>query len=380
MEERNCSEPSPKTRVFFPYRVCVEPRLNEAPKWLSFLLTVLAVVIALIVGAILIAMGGGDPIKAYVHIGKSSFGSLGVFSDTMVKAIPLMLVGLACSIAFRMKLWNIGAEGQFFLGAFGASVIVLLPVLPATTPKWIFITVMVLAGMLCGALWGIIPGILKAKFNVNEIITTLMMNYIAVFWNNYFIYAVWSESGFQMSKTFAKNAWLPRISELSKTVPWTRGLTTHFGLVFALVAAVVIWFILYRSKWGYEIRLIGDNAKAAKYSGISIGKNVVWVMALSGALAGLAGMSEITGVVHRLQGAISPGYGFTGIIIAWLAKLNPLAVIVVSILFGALILAGRELQPKGIPTMIQGVIFVCLIASDFFIRNRVYISRVTEEN
>ena len=379
MEERTCSEPSPKTRWIFPYRICVEPRLVEAPKWLTLLLTVAAVVIALLVGAILIALGGGDPVKAYVHIGKASFGSLGVFSDTMVKAIPLMLVGLACSIAFRMKLWNIGAEGQFFLGAFGASVIVLLPVLPATTPKWIFIIVMMLAGMLCGALWGIIPGILKVKFNVNEIISTLMMNYIAVFWNNYFIYAVWSEAGFQMSKTFAKNAWLPRISELSKSFPWARGLTTHFGLVFALVAAVVIWFILYRSKWGYEIRLIGDNPKAAKYSGISIGKNVVWVMALSGALAGLAGMSEITGVVHRLQGAISPGYGFTGIIIAWLAKLNPLAVIVVSILFGALILAGRELQPKGIPTMIQGVIFVCLIASDFFVRNRVYISRVTEE-
>ncbi len=224
MEERNCSEPSPKTRIFFPYRVCVEPRLNEAPKWLSFLLTVASGCYCPLVGAILIALGGGDPVKAYVHIGKASFGSLGVFSDTMVKAIPLMLVGLACSIAFRMKLWNIGAEGQFFLGAFGASVIVLLPVLPATTPKWIFITVMMLAGMLCGALWGIIPGILKVKFNVNEIISTLMMNYIAVFWNNYFIYAVWSEAGFQMSKTFAKNAWLPRISELSKTVPvdtWT---------------------------------------------------------------------------------------------------------------------------------------------------------------
>ncbi len=379
MEDRNCSEPSPKAKFFFPFRICVEPRLEEAPGWVSLLLTVLAVVLALLVGAVLIATAGGDPVKAYIHIGKSSFGSLGVFSDTMVKAIPLMLVGLACSIAFRMKLWNIGAEGQFFLGAFGASLIVLLPVLPEDSPKWLFILVTMLSGMLFGALWGVIPGLLKVKYNVNEIISTLMMNYIAVFWNNYFIYAVWSEAGFQMSKTFAKNAWLPRLSELSKTVPWTRGLTTHFGLVFALVAAIVIWFILYRSKWGYEIRLIGDNPKAAKYSGISIGKNVIWVMALSGALAGLAGMSEITGVVHRLQGSISPGYGFTGIIIAWLAKLNPAAVIVVSILFGALILAGRELQPKGIPTMIQGVIFVFLIASDFFVRNRVYISRITEE-
>lgn len=144
----------------------------------------------------------------------------------------------------------------------------------------------------------------------------------------------------------------------------------------ALVAAVLIWFILYRSRWGYEIRLIGDNPRAAKYAGLNITRNMVLVMMLSGGLAGLAGMSEITGVVHRLQGAISPGYGFTGIIIAWLAKLNPLAVILVSILFGGLILAGREIQPSGIPRMIQGIILVCLIASDFLIRYRVRIVRV----
>jgi general nucleoside transport system permease protein len=286
---------------------------------------------------------------------------------------------LACSIAFRMKLWNIGAEGQFFIGAFAASVVVLLPVLPDNAPKWLFIIVMVVFGMIGGAIWGVIPGILKVRFNVNEIISTLMMNYIAVFWNNYFIYAVWSEGGFQMSKTFPKNAWLPRLSDFASQEKIFQGLTTHLGLVFAIIAAVVIWFILYRSKWGYEIRLIGDNAKAAKYSGIAIGKNIILVMALSGGLAGLAGMSEISGVVHRLQGSISPGYGFTGIIIAWLAKLNPLAVIVVSVLFGALILAGRELQPKGIPTMIQGVIFVFLIAGDFFVHNRISITRNIEE-
>ncbi|MCX6056028.1 MAG: ABC transporter permease [Chloroflexi bacterium] len=376
--ENNPSEIK-KRKYHFPYRVRIEPRLVEASGWVTLLLTIGSVVLALLIGALLIAFGGGDPVKAYIHIGKSSFGGLGVFSDTLVKAIPLMLVGLACSIAFRMKLWNIGAEGQFFIGAFAASVVVLLPVLPDNSPKWLFIAVMVIFGFIGGAIWGVIPGILKVKFNVNEIISTLMMNYIAVSWNNYFIYAVWSEGGFQMSKTFPKNAWLPRLSDLSQVSPIFRGLTTHLGLVFAVVAAVVIWFILYRSKWGYEIRLIGDNQKAAKYSGISIGKNIIMVMALSGGLAGLAGMSEISGVVHRLQGAISPGYGFTGIIIAWLAKLNPLAVIVVSVLFGALILAGRELQPKGIPTMIQGVIFVFLIASDFFVHNRISISRKMEE-
>jgi simple sugar transport system permease protein len=343
------------------------------------MLSVVAVFVALLIGALVIWLGGGEPWKVYTHIARSSFGSVGVLSDTIVKAIPLMLVGLACSMAFRMKLWNIGAEGQFFLGAFGASMIVLLPVLPKDAPRWLFITVMALSGMLFGALWGFIPGFLKAKFNVNEIISTLMMNYIAVEWNNYFIYAVWSEGGFQMSRMFQRNAWLPRLSDYGKAIPAFRGLTTHMGLLFAIVAAIILWLILSKSRWGYEIRLIGDNPRAAQYAGISISKNIILVMLVSGALGGLAGMSEITGVVHRLQGAISPGYGYTGIIIAWLAKLNPLAVIFVSILFGALILAGREVQPSGIPTLIQGVIMVSLIASDFFLRNRITITRRVEE-
>ena len=136
-----------------------------------------------------------------------------------------------------------------------------------------------------------------------------------------------------------------------------RGLTTHLGLVIGLVAAVVLWWILYRSKWGFEIQLTGDNPNAARYAGINIVRNTVLVMMLSGGLAGLAGMSEISGVVHRFQGSISPGYGFTGIIVAWLAKLNPLVVVPVSILFGSLLLAGREIQPSGIPKLIQGILF-----------------------
>jgi simple sugar transport system permease protein len=290
-----------------------------------------------------------------------------------------MIVGLACTFAFRMKLWNIGAEGQFYIGAFAASAVVLTPLVPADAPAWLTILAMLVAGMIGGALWGLLPGLLKAKFKVNEVISTLMLNYIAVSFNNFFIYAIWSEGGFQMSKMFPKTAWLPRLTDFSAAVPALRGLTTHFGLVFALIAAVVVWLILYRSQWGYEIRLVGDNPKAAEYSGISIARNTVLVLMVSGALAGLAGMSEISGVVHRLQGAISPGYGFTGIIVAWLAKLNPFAVVPVAFLFGALILAGREIQPSGIPKMIQGVILVCLIASDFLMRNRIRIVRREEE-
>lgn len=368
-----------KPRSILPFRISVEERISDVPKWYPFIVSLGAVVVALLIGAVILWVAGGDPWLTYSHIASASFGSVGVFSDTLVKAIPLIFVGLACSVAFRMKLWNIGAEGQFFIGAFAASAVVLIPILPETAPKWLFIIVMVLAGLLGGALYGFIPGILKARFNVNEVISTLMLNYIAVAWNNFFIFAVWTEGGFQMTKTFPTNAWLPRLTDLGKEIPFFRGLTTHFGLVLAVIAAIIVWFILYRSKWGYEIRLIGDNPKAANYAGIPIKRHIVLVMMLSGALAGLAGMSEISGVVHRLQGAISPGYGFTGIIVAWLAKLNPIAVIFVSILFGALILAGREIQPSGVPKMIQGVILVCLIASDFLIRYKIQILSTREE-
>jgi simple sugar transport system permease protein len=364
---------------WLPYRIRLEPRMKEVPAWYPLAVTLGAIVVALFFGGIVISLAGGDPLRSYAHIARASFGSLGVFSDTLVKATPLILVGLGCSIAFRMKLWNIGAEGQFYLGAFGASAVVLTPLLPEESPAWLFIPVCMLAGILAGALWGFVPGYLKARYNVNEIITTLMMNYIAVAWNNFFIYTVWSEGGFQMSRMFTRTAWLPRLADYAKEVPLFRGLTVHLGLVFGLLAAAVVWYIVYRSRWGYEIRLIGDNPRAAEYAGINIRRNTILVMMLSGALAGLAGMSEITGVVHRLQGSISPGYGFTGIIIAWLAKLNPFAVIIVSILFGALILAGREIQPSGIPKMIQGIILVSLIASDFLLRYRVRIVRLVEE-
>jgi simple sugar transport system permease protein len=356
----------------------MEPRLEELPRWMPALISLGAIVVALIMGGVILVAVGGDPFGTYAHIARASFGSLGVFSDTLVKATPLIMVGLACSLAFRMKQWNIGAEGQFTMGAFGASAVVLIPLLPEDTPRILMLPTMMLAGFVAGALWGLIPGLLKARLNVNEIITTLMMNYIAISWNYFFIFAVWSEGGFEMSKVFPKTAWLPRLADYARQMSILRGLTTHLGLLFGLVAAVVVWSIMYRSKWGYEIRLIGDNPRAAEYAGVPIVRNTVLVMVLSGGLAGLAGMSEISGVVHRLQGNISPGYGFTGIIVAWLAKLNPFVVIVVSVLFGSLILAGREIQPSGIPKLIQGIILFALIASDVLLRYRVRIVRVRE--
>jgi simple sugar transport system permease protein len=362
------------------YRIKLEPRLDEPPGWYPAAVSVGAIILALILGGIVILIAGGNPWSSYVHIARASFGDIGVLSDTIVKATPILLTALACSIAFRMKLWNIGAEGQFIMGAWGASAIALVPILPPETSRWLFIPVMALAGMAAGAVWGFIPGSLKAKFNVNEIISTLMLNYVAISWVNFWVFAVWTEGGFQMTTKFPETAWLPRLTDYGKIVPLFRGLTTHGGLLLGILAALALWYIVYRSRWGYEIRLIGDNARAAQYAGISIARNIVYVMMLSGALAGLGGMSEVAGVVHRLQTSpIAAGYGFTGIIVAWLAKLNPIVIILVSILFGALILAGREIQPSGVPKMIQGIILVCLIASDFLLRYRVSLVRADAE-
>jgi ABC-type uncharacterized transport system permease subunit len=367
--------PAAKKGWRLPFTVRVEARIEDVSPWFPPLVSLGAIVVALILGGIVLALVGGNPFRAYAHIARASFGSVGVFSDTLVKATPLIFTGLACTMAFRMKLWNIGAEGQLYIGAFAASAVVLTPILPEDTPLIIMLLTMGVAGFVAGALWGFVPGILKAKLNVNEVVTTLMMNYIAISWNNFFIYAVWSEGGFQMSRVFPKSAWMPRLSDFAAQIPALRGLTTHLGLIVGVVAALVLWWVAFRSRWGFEIDLTGDNPRAARYAGINIVRNTVLVMMVSGGLAGLAGMSEISGVVHRLQGAFSPGYGFSGIIVAWLAKLNPLAVVPVSILFGALLLAGREIQPSGVPKLIQGIILFCLITSEVLMRYRVGVAR-----
>jgi ABC-type uncharacterized transport system permease subunit len=345
------------------------------PRWLSPLATVAAVAVALIISGIIIAAVGGDPIRSYLHILNAAFGSVGVLSDTLVKATPLLLTGLACALAFRMRLWNIGAEGQFLLGAWGASAVVLAPLLPPGTPAIIVIPAMMLAGAAAGAVWGLIPGVLKARLGVNEIITTLMLNYVALFWIQFWVFGPWSEGGFQQTRPFPPEALLPRLTDFSSSVPAFAGLTVHLGLVFGIVAAGIVWVVLERSRWGYEIRLIGDSPKAARYAGIDIKRNIIVVFAISGALAGLAGMSEVSGVVHKLQDRISPGYGFTAIIIAYLARFDPLKVIVAAVLFGALILAGREIQPSGVPAMIQGIILFSLIVAEVFVRYRVRFER-----
>jgi simple sugar transport system permease protein len=358
-----------------PFTVTLEKRVEDIPRWLPVATAVGSVIIAFIISGIILKLIGGQPLVVARFFFEATFGSWPVFSDTLVKATPLIMVGLACALAFKMKLWNIGAEGQFYIGAFAASLVVLIPIVPPDSPKIVVISLMIVFGMIGGAVWGFIPGYLKGRFQVNEIITTLMLNYVAVLWNNFWIFDKWSDAGFQMTPQFERSAWLPRLADYAREVPAFSGITLHLGVVFGLIAAVVVWWILERSRWGYEIKLIGDNPQAARYAGINIVRNIVLVMMVSGALAGLAGMSEVSGVVHRLQERISPGYGFTGIIVAWLAKLNPFAVILVSVLFGALIVAGREIQPSGLSNLLQGIVLFMVISSDVLLRYKIRLVR-----
>lgn len=350
-------------------RLQLERRL-EQPRWLIFISPVILMTLALLVGALLLALTGANPWNVYQRMATTAFGSAYGWSDTTIKATPLILAGLGVAFAFRMKLWNIGAEGQLFLGAFMTTGVA-LHWLPAETPKPIMLTAMALAGFVGGALWGLIPGLLKARLSVNEIITSLMLNYVAIFWNNYFVYGPWSERGFGLTPQYPRTAWLPRLTDFAETFPFLRGLTAHLGILLGVTLALLFWFLWRYTKWGFALTVIGDNPRAARYAGISLASNIALAMAVSGGLAGLAGMSEVAGVVHRLQERFSPGYGFTAIIIAWLAKLNPLAIILVAYLFGGLLVGGDEIQPAGIAQMLQGVILFVMVGGEMLLQYRI---------
>lgn len=349
-------------------KIRIEPRL-EVPRWLTALGLIAAVLIALLFGAILLASAGVSPIRAYSKMFQAAFLEPYSLSDTTVKATPIILAGLGVAVAFRMKQWNIGAEGQLFMGAWAAAGVA-LHWLPKDTPRLLMVSVMMVAGFVAGALWASIPGLLKAYRGVNEIITSLMLNYIAIAFSSYFIYGPWSERGFGLTPQFPRNAWLPRLADWAADVPAFRGLTLHAGILFGFVAAIILYIVLTRSRWGYQLRVIGENPKAARYAGMNVARNILYAMLLSGGLAGLAGMAEVSGVVHRLQERFSPGYGYTAIIVAWLGRLNPFGVILAAYLFGGLLVGGDNVQPQGIPMMIQGMVLFCIISADLLTRYR----------
>ena len=349
------------------FRIELEERLHIPEYWRK-LYPIISILSALVFGAIFLIFAGVNPLKAYYGIFRAGFfGGIYSLSDTAVKATPLILAGLGCAIAFRAKLWNVGAEGQLLLGAWAATGVASFWI-KSNIPSTLRIVLMAIAGFIAGALWAIIPAILKAKLNVNEIISTLMLVYVAKHWNNYWIYSPWSDRGFQLTPLFPRSAWLPRLTDFANKYRSLSGLTVHLGLLYGIIIAIILWVILKKSSWGFQLKIIGDSIETAKYSGISITKNIIVVMLISGGLAGLAGMTEVAGVVHRLQERFSPGYGFTAIIVAFLAKLHPLSIIIVSFLFGGLLVGAKEVQPSGIPLMLQGIILFTIIGGEVLVK------------
>jgi ABC-type uncharacterized transport system permease subunit len=335
----------------------------------------LAVLTALLFGAAILTATGYSASESYRTMWLGTFGG-GVqgIAETLVAATPLILTGLAVAVAARMLLWNIGAEGQLFLGATFASALALNF---AGWPRPLLLTGMVIAAAVGGAAWALGPALLRVRFGVNEIITTLMLNYVAILLVDYLVHGAWRDpgsSGFPLSKPFGESATLPVI------VAETR---LHAGFVLALAAATVLWIMLRNTRFGYEVRAIGESPAAARYAGMPTGRNVVAVMLLSGALAGLAGMGEVAGIVHRIQPDISVAYGYTGILVAALARFSPPGVVLVGILFGALQVGGFSLQTAGAPASIVGIlmgsILFVAIGAEFLARFRVGWNRAPDE-
>ncbi len=345
----------------------------------AIIVPVLAVFTALVIGALVILWAGGNPIAAYIGLFQGGFGSLRALSETAVWATPYIFAGLAVALAFKGGLFNIGAEGQLALGATAAAWIgyALPDVLGVQIPGLIHLFLVVAGGMAAGAIWGAIPGWLKAKTGAHEVINTIMMNYIALNMVSYLLNGPWKDPN--PLNVIART---PSIAEGARIPPIFAGYRIHWGFVLALLVAYLVWWLLYKTTLGFEIRTAGANPDAAKYSGVNVGLIIVLTMAISGALAGLAGVVEVSGLNYRHELGFSTGYGFDAIAIALLGKTHPAGVVLASILFGGMRNGGTRMQfvtqiPIDVISIIQALILL-FVAADAIIR-QIYRIKVKEE-
>lgn len=351
----------------------LEPRLVR-PKWLSVAVPVGSILVAMVLGAIIITLNGSDALATYARIGERSFGSMEALSDTILAATPLLMTGLAAAAAFKMGLFNIGGQGQFILGAVAASGVGLA--LDGVT-GFVSIPAMIIAGMTAGGLWAAIPGFFKVRFGTNEVITTLMLNYVAASLASYLIFG--SESFWRLLTGTGKV--FPQGRPIGDEAIWPAfgggGLNIPLGFIIGCVAAVGLWALYRYTRFGFEVGVVSDSPEAARYAGISVPRTGLTIMTLSGALAGLGGASDVGDIRHLLdpKGLGQTGYGYTGIVVAALARWNPIAVIPISILLGALANAGRSLQgatfPAGLVGTLQGLLLFCAVSGEFLTRYRV---------
>jgi len=322
------------------------------------LLPVWATVVALILGAGLILLAGVNPFRAYYALFMGAFSDIYGWNSTLIKTTPLIFAGLGVALAFKCGYFNVGAEGQLYLGGLGATLagLYIHDVHPV-----VHIALALGAGFVAGGIWSVIPGYLKARHAVNEIITCIFMYFIAVLFISYMVSGPLFEGGSQaaMSAEIEASARLPII------IPDT---DVHLGILLCLVLVFIMQFIFAKTTLGYQITAMGLNPTACRYAGMNVVRSIIVVSFISGGLAGLAGASEIMGLKHRLYDAFSPGYGLDAIVIAFLAKSNPLGVMVASLFFGALRSgAGMMQRSTGVPTTavmaIQGLVILFVAIS-----------------
>lgn len=355
------------------FKIKIYDRIDIRPhhSLLSLLFSLLAGMAAI---SLIFLVFGANPLYAFKKIFLGSFGSLYGIKETVTKAIPLILIGSGLALAFRCKFWNIGAESQLLMGAIFGTWVGLNwgPHLPAA----VAVPLIFVAGFIGGALWGLIPAILKIKFSINEVISTLMLNYICAEFLTMLIVGPWkgkTKFGFPYTDDLPPSAILGLIP----------GSRIHYAtLILAVTAVFLLGLLVYKTRFGYEVRVIGENTHAAKYSGIDFFKTTLVVMAISGGLAGLAGIGEVAGIHHLLTypASISSGYGFTAIIVAWLAKLNPYYVILSGLFFAGILVGGDAIQISlGLPAatvhIFNGTLLVFLIMGDFFLNHKITFSR-----
>ncbi len=329
-----------------------------------------AAVIAFLTGCVIFGCLGIHPLSAYGVMFRGVFGSFQSFSEVLVKATPLTFTGLAVAVGATMMLWNIGAEGQLVWGGIFAAGTALY-IFPGASAQ-LLVPAIIGAAALGGMFWALIPGFLKARFNVNEILTTLLLNYVAIIYMEHLFYGPWRDpAGFG----FPGTAQVPEAAHLLRFL----GTRIHLGFPLALLSAVFLFFLLNKSTWGYQVRVIGNEQRAARYAGFHVTGKILSVMALSGALAGIAGMAEVCGIHYRLQTGLAVGYGYDGIIVAWLASLNPLLVPFTAALLGALFVGGEQLQtvlglPSTISLILEAALLFGLFAGQAILQYRIVLS------
>ncbi len=345
-------------------------RRDFVDRLIDILLPILAVVAAMAVGGVLLILLGVNPFEAYGAMFRGAFGNVSGLTQTLTKMTPLLLVALGICIAFRGGMINIGGEGQIIVGALAATAFSLA--FP-TWPRWILLPLTLVMGALAGAFWGGIAGVLKARLNVNEILTTVMLNVIALQLMNFLLRGpLLDPEQIAAGTNIPQSAALPEQVWLTRLVPRT---LLHSGLIYAIILAFLVYLLLWRTTIGYRIRAVGLNRDAARYAGIPVRTYMALSMILSGMFAGLAGAVEVTGVHHRMIEGLSGGYGFSGIVAALFGQLHPLGAIPASFFFGGMLVGADKMQrtmqvPSALVVALNGLIVLFVVSSDILVRRR----------